>query len=42
VLDAIKARDAELAAQVMLDHVLDIESCLFAGNYLQERGDAPA
>jgi GntR family transcriptional repressor for pyruvate dehydrogenase complex len=29
VLDAIKARDAELAAQVMLDHVLDIENCLF-------------
>lgn len=42
VLDAIKARDAELAAQVMLDHVRDIESCLFAGNYLKERGDAPA
>ncbi len=42
VLDAIKARDGELAAQVMLDHVLDIESCLFAGNYLQGRGDAPA
>ena len=30
VLDAIKARDGELAAQVMLDHVLDIENCLFA------------
>ena len=30
VLDAIKARDRELAAQVMLDHVLDIENCLFA------------
>jgi len=32
VLDAIKARDAELAAQVMLEHVVDIEECLFAGN----------
>ncbi|MDH3237047.1 MAG: FadR family transcriptional regulator [Deltaproteobacteria bacterium] len=30
VLDAIKAGDGELAAQVMLDHVLDIENCLFA------------
>lgn len=29
VLDAIKARNGELAAQVMLDHVLDIENCLF-------------
>ena len=32
VLDAIKARDGELAAQVMLEHVVDIEECLFAGN----------
>jgi GntR family transcriptional repressor for pyruvate dehydrogenase complex len=32
VLDAIKAGDAELAAQVMLDHVRDIEDCLFAGD----------
>jgi len=32
VLDAIKARDGELAAQVMLEHVLDIEECLFAGD----------
>ena len=32
VLDAIKARDGELAAQVMLEHVMDIEECLFAGN----------
>jgi len=30
VLDAIKAGDGELAAQVMRDHVLDIENCLFA------------
>jgi len=32
VLDAIKARDGELAAQVMLEHVVDIEECLFVGN----------
>jgi DNA-binding FadR family transcriptional regulator len=32
VLDAIKAKDGELAAQVMLEHVQDIEECLFAGN----------
>jgi GntR family transcriptional repressor for pyruvate dehydrogenase complex len=32
VLDAIKAGDGELAAQVMLEHVVDIEECLFAGN----------
>lgn len=32
VLDAIKARDGELAAQIMLEHVVDIEECLFAGN----------
>ena len=32
VLDAIKARDGELAAQVMLEHMQDIEECLFAGN----------
>ncbi len=32
VLDAIKAGDGELAAQVMLEHVVDIEDCLFAGN----------
>jgi DNA-binding FadR family transcriptional regulator len=32
VLDAIKARDGELAARVMLEHVVDIEECLFAGN----------
>ncbi len=31
VLDAIKAGDGELAARVMLDHVLEIENCLFAG-----------
>jgi len=31
VLDAIKAKDGELAAQVMLEHVQDIEECLFAG-----------
>jgi DNA-binding FadR family transcriptional regulator len=32
VLDAIKAKDGDLAAQVMLEHVQDIEECLFAGN----------
>jgi DNA-binding GntR family transcriptional regulator len=32
VLDAIKAGDGELAARVMLEHVVDIEDCLFAGN----------
>jgi GntR family transcriptional repressor for pyruvate dehydrogenase complex len=32
VLDAIKARDGERAARVMLDHVVDIEACLFAGD----------
>jgi DNA-binding FadR family transcriptional regulator len=32
VLDAIKAGDGELAARVMLEHVVDIEECLFAGN----------
>jgi GntR family transcriptional repressor for pyruvate dehydrogenase complex len=32
VLEAIKAGDAELAARVMLDHVREIEDCLFAGD----------
>ncbi|MGA7103848.1 MAG: FadR/GntR family transcriptional regulator [Candidatus Deferrimicrobiaceae bacterium] len=32
VLDAIKAGDGELAAQVMLDHLRDIENCLFSGD----------
>ncbi len=41
MLDAIKARDGELASEVMLEHMLDIENCLFAGNSLQERGDVP-
>ena len=32
VLDAIKAGDGELAARIMLEHVVDIEKCLFVGN----------
>jgi GntR family transcriptional repressor for pyruvate dehydrogenase complex len=32
VLEAIKAGDAELAARVMLNHVREIEDCLFAGD----------
>jgi GntR family transcriptional repressor for pyruvate dehydrogenase complex len=33
VLDAIKAGDGEFAAQIMLEHVLDIENCLFAEKF---------
>lgn len=32
VLEAIKAGDGELAARIMLDHLREIENCLFAGD----------